>query len=103
MKRLVLAVAAIGLMTMTMGEAMAADPEPQGAELMPAGPGRDIALRACSACHSLEIVAAKRGDGPVWYETVESMRGRGAVVSDDELMELAAYLTKSFPAEGAPS
>lgn len=93
--------AAIGLMTMVAGEAaVAAANEPQGAELMPEGPGRDIALRACSACHSLEIVAAKRGDGPVWYETIEAMRGRGAVVSDDEIMELAAYLSKSFPLEG---
>lgn len=94
--------AVIGLMTLAVGEAFAAAAadEPQGAETMPQGPGRDIALRACSACHGLDIVSAKRADGPGWYETVESMRGRGAVVSDDELMALAAYLSKSFPLEG---
>jgi competence protein ComEA len=85
-----------------MGQALAEeDMPPPGAELLPPGPGHDTAVRLCSTCHALEVVAAKRTDAAGWYETIDAMRARGAQISDAELTELTVYLAKAFPPEGS--
>ncbi|WP_133255007.1 c-type cytochrome [Phenylobacterium hankyongense] len=79
----------------------AAAPEPPGANLLPPGDGRDLAVRTCSACHALEIVAQKRLDQDGWYEIVQMMHDRGAQGSDDQMAQIATYLAKAFPATAA--
>lgn len=65
--------------------------------LFPAGPGRETTLRVCSGCHSVSVVAAQHLDLQEWGDLVQVMAGRGAVASDIEFDQIAAYLAKSFP------
>ena len=62
--------------------------------------GRDIALRACTWCHSLDpILGYSSGD---WLAVVRDMRTRGATVDDAEVPLLAAYLghlTRNCPSK----
>ena len=76
-------------------------PEPPGANLLPPGEGRDAAVRTCSGCHAIEVVAQKRQDAASWMDTVQMMHDRGAQGSDEQMAQIAAYLAKAFP-EAAP-
>ncbi len=64
---------------------------------MPAGPGRAIAERACTACHGIENLTGKRGSVDDWSQTVNEMVSKGADVSDKDIPVLIQYLAKSFP------
>lgn len=84
------------------GAAVAAEAEPPGAQLLPPGPGRQATLTRCAACHALDVVANKRAAPGEWFAIVEDMKGRGAVLTDDEALEIAVYLGKALPAAGEP-
>ena len=71
---------------------------PAGASALPPGPGRDVVMRVCSACHSPEIIATQRHDAQGWAEVVQLMASRGANASEDEFNEIIDYLATSFPA-----
>ena len=65
--------------------------------LFPTGPGRETTLRVCSGCHSVSVIATQHLDAQEWNDLVQVMAGRGAVASDAEFDQIAAYLAKSFP------
>ncbi len=67
------------------------------ASVLPAGPGHDTMVRVCSACHAPEIAAQQRLTEQGWHDIVEMMANNGAVATDAELAEIAAYLSRSFP------
>jgi len=64
---------------------------------LPPGPGRDLTVRVCSGCHSPALAANERLSPQGWHDLVRVMAARGAVGTDDELNQIAAYLAKSFP------
>ena len=71
---------------------------PASYNLLPPGDGRVLTIRVCSRCHSPEISAGKRLTPQGWYDLVQVMSARGAVATDKEFDQIAAYLAKSFPA-----
>jgi quinoprotein glucose dehydrogenase len=64
---------------------------------LPPGPGHDLTVRVCSACHSPELAAGQRLTPQEWNSTVQSMAARGATATDQEFDQITAYLAKSFP------
>lgn len=72
-----------------------------GTSALPPGPGRDVVLRVCSACHSPEIIATQRHDAQGWAEVVQLMASRGANANEDEFNEIIDYLARSFPAQSS--
>lgn len=100
MKRVVAILGGV-LLVAAVSQAGAETPDAPGAELLPEHPSRETTIRVCTACHTLEIVVDKRYDAGTWYQTVQSMVDRGAMASPDEVTEIAVYLAKSFPPEGA--
>jgi mono/diheme cytochrome c family protein len=63
---------------------------------LPAGPGREIAARACLTCHSSDILRQQRLTEAQWAASVKKMTGWGAPVSDDEIETLVKYLASHF-------
>jgi quinoprotein glucose dehydrogenase len=70
------------------------------AELLPQGPGRDIAVRACSTCHGLDVVANQHLSSAEWSNVVQTMSARGMTATPDELTKIQSYLAKAFPKTG---
>ena len=65
--------------------------------LLPAGAGRDTVIKICGQCHTPERPATQRHDLAGWNGIIDMMVQNGAVASDDEFDQIAAYLTKNFP------
>jgi quinoprotein glucose dehydrogenase len=70
------------------------------AALLPSGPGRDVTIRACSTCHSLDTVSNQRLTQKEWIDVVQTMSAKGAVATPDELDAIESYLSKAFPRAG---
>ena len=64
---------------------------------LPLGPGHDLFVKVCSGCHSPELVTSQHLSGQEWNALVENMAARGAIATDQELGQIAAYLSQSFP------
>jgi mono/diheme cytochrome c family protein len=64
---------------------------------LPDGPGRDVAVRVCSQCHSPEIAAHQTLDAQGWKDLVNQMANNGANATDAEFDTITKYLTTAFP------
>ncbi|HEY2845673.1 MAG TPA: helix-hairpin-helix domain-containing protein [Bryobacteraceae bacterium] len=69
---------------------------PMHAQGFPDGPGKSTFENTCGGCHGADIVVGQTGTREVWQDTVDSMRGRGALGSDDDFKSIVNYLTKYF-------
>ena len=69
---------------------------PVHAQSLPEGTGKSIFENTCGGCHGADIVIGQTGTRDVWQDTVDSMRGRGALGSDDDFKVIVNYLTKYF-------
>lgn len=69
---------------------------PTGATALPDGAGKSIAQRACSSCHSLQMITSKRASVDGWTQVVNDMVNRGANLSDDEIDTLIQYLSTNL-------
>lgn len=65
-------------------------------ELLPEGPGKEIAEKACLTCHSTDILRQQRLTEGQWAASVKKMAGWGADVRDDQKDDLVRYLTAHF-------
>lgn len=71
-------------------------------ELLPAGQGKDLLQRQCSACHGLQTrMAARPHDEAGWTRVINYMRVTrksrlGGRISDEDAADLVSYLTKAF-------
>jgi hypothetical protein len=79
-----------------------------GADGFPVGPGHDILMNACSACHAPDMVLSKRQDHAAWDSLVQDMIGKGAALSPEEAKTVTDYLAANLgvgmpplPAPGA--
>jgi cytochrome c5 len=61
---------------------------------MPPGPGHDLTVRACSACHDISIVAGQRHTKEQWSSLIDAMLARGMTATDDEVAQITDYLAK---------
>lgn len=68
------------------------------AQDLPAGPGRDRMLTACTACHGLENITNphKKLTAEEWETYFYDMVARGAAVEKDEMEDVKQYLIKNF-------
>lgn len=64
---------------------------------LPAGAGRDVMLRVCSACHDPELAADQRFDKAGWKDLVDQMASKGANATETELAQIVEYLAAAFP------
>src|SRR5579864_9408941 len=64
---------------------------------LPAGPGRDLLLRACIGCHKPDSFSAYRHTRDEYQSIMARMAERGAQASSKELDEIADYLFQNFP------
>jgi competence protein ComEA len=70
-------------------------------EGLPDGPGKDVTVRACAPCHEARRAASVRLTRDGWAAVIESMRLRGAKVSDADFPIILDYLSTHFLGEAA--
>ncbi len=66
------------------------------AQDLPAGKGKDLLEKICADCHGLDIIASQRATKDGWAAIVDSMVGRGASGTKEELDTIVEYLAKNF-------
>jgi len=66
------------------------------ADSLPDGPGKEVVLKKCISCHSVQIVTNHHADADDWAQVVSKMIGRGAVISDDDADTIVDYLSAHF-------
>jgi virginiamycin B lyase len=82
--------------------ASAAPAHSQTAAGFPDGPGKDIFLAQCGACHTIN--RARAGYTPAgWRTVVRMMLNFGTPVPQDQIETLTTYLIKSFPERPRPA
>jgi competence protein ComEA len=70
---------------------------------LPDGPGKELVLKKCVSCHSIQTVTARHATGDEWAQIVSTMVGRGAVISDDDADAVVDYLAAHFgPSSAKP-
>ena len=69
------------------------------ADDLPPGPMHDTVAKACSQCHSAEVVSSQAKTKQAWADTVNQMMANGATVSDTEFDKVVDYLAMNFPAK----
>jgi competence ComEA-like helix-hairpin-helix protein len=67
-----------------------------GQDSFPDGPGKDITVRVCGACHSASRSAAVRLTRGGWQDVIAKMVSLGAKGSDTELAAVFDYLSANF-------
>lgn len=68
---------------------------------LPDGSGKPIVERACTACHSLNVIVTKKASRDDWTNVVNEMVTRGADLSDDEIDKVIEYLSTNFKPDDA--
>lgn len=63
---------------------------------LPDGTARDLVARACSQCHSIDIVLRARLSRGQWEVRIDEMIARGAKLTDDDIDVIADYLASHF-------
>ena len=64
---------------------------------LPAGPGKEVLLRACTSCHAVPLITQQRKPAAEWAKTVDKMVGWGAPLQPDEKQGLVDYLASIHP------
>lgn len=75
----------------------ALSPQAWAASGLPPGPGRDVTIRVCGACHDMGDFANQNLDAQGWKQMVDEMANSGAQGSDADFAAISAYLAKAFP------
>ena len=71
---------------------------------LPPGPGKDVVVRVCTACHDATEFAYARYTPQEWDNEIAKMEGAGAEMTAEEQTAISAYLARNFakPAPAAP-
>jgi len=85
----------LGLVGPVLAQAPADDP-------LPPGPGKDVVVRVCTACHDATQFAFARHTPDEWDAEVTKMQGAGADMTAEEQVAITAYLAKNLP-KSAPA
>jgi len=64
---------------------------------LPAGPGKDVVVRVCTACHDATQFSSARHTPGEWDNEITKMQSAGAEMTSDEQLAISAYLAKNFP------
>jgi mono/diheme cytochrome c family protein len=63
---------------------------------LPDGAGRDIVASKCLVCHEADVIRQQRLSSGGWLRELDKMGRWGAVLTDVEREQAAAYLARSF-------
>jgi len=63
----------------------------------PPGEGRELTIKVCSTCHSVDVIAEQQLSPDDWKETVTQMASMGADATEEQLDQIIQYLAKAFP------
>jgi virginiamycin B lyase len=74
--------------------AQTADPD---VNKLPAGPEKAVVAETCTACHELGRIVYGSYDAQGWRNVVSMMVNAGAALTPEQVPQVEAYLTKSFP------
>lgn len=66
------------------------------ADLFPEGPGRDLVLNNCSACHAVACSAIGQRTAARWDSLREDHRDKVSSLGEQDLNTLFAYLKENF-------
>ena len=66
------------------------------AQKLPDGKGKEIVEAACDGCHGLDQIIGRTWSEEKWKAVLKSMVDKGAVLSDDEMKTVVAYLVANF-------
>jgi len=72
-----------------------------GQDSLPDGPGKDVTVRVCGACHAPERSAALRLTRGGWQDVIAKMVPLGAKGSDAELAAVLDYLSANFKGDAS--
>jgi cytochrome c5 len=59
------------------------------------GGGSELVASKCTMCHPIDRINQANHDRAAWVQTIDRMRGKGAVLTDAEAAQIADYLSKS--------
>lgn len=65
--------------------------------VLPQGPGRNVAQRMCSTCHSLVLVTQVGHTEEEWDSIVARMENNGMMASPEDIDTVITYLGKALP------
>src|SRR5439155_1513175 len=69
---------------------------------LPKGTVRQVILNSCTACHGIDDYAYYAMDRPGWQKLIDSMKEKGAVISDDDRSILLDWLVSKFGPDSKP-
>lgn len=106
LKTLLAAGAFAGMAVFIVAHAPAAHAQDQAAapaDDLPPGPDHDLVKTTCTMCHQASQFDTLRKDAAGWTDIVNEMGAMGAVIPDENVPKIVAYLTTNFgPQAGAP-
>ena len=68
---------------------------------LPEGDGKAIVTGACTTCHGLDVITAKKSTRPEWSDLVDRMKTYGSTLNATQTTTVVDYLAKSFGPAGA--
>ena len=63
---------------------------------LPAGEGRETAIRICGDCHGVEKVPSPRRSRAEWQDLVEEMASRNGVATPGDIRTIVQYVVVNF-------
>src|SRR5438128_627788 len=69
---------------------------------LPRGAVRQVILNDCTACHGIDDYAYYAMDRDGWQKLIDSMKEKGAVISDDDRSILLDWLVSKFGPDSKP-
>src|SRR3989442_15981450 len=69
---------------------------------LPRGPVRQVILDSCTACHGIDDYAYYAMDRAGWQKMIDSMKAKGATISDDNQSVLLDWLSTKFGPDTKP-
>jgi competence protein ComEA len=63
---------------------------------LPAGPAKAKMMKLCVGCHEVDLVVARRHTRAEWDGVMEDMIARGAKGTEEELAQVAEYLSANL-------
>ena len=109
--RTLLAAAAATACIALVGPVLAQQPSPSATpppsqspeDALPAGPGKDVVLRVCTACHDASQFAFARYTPAEWDIEIAKMQSAGAEMTAEEQATISAYMAKNLNSNPAPA
>lgn len=84
------------LATSSLSGSLAQPAADASAANLPAGPGRDDVVQACSQCHSLGLVTGKPRSSGEWSSIIQQMIAQGAQLNAGQVTTIHDYLAANF-------